>query len=59
MDVEEGLIVSILVSAVGIIAAVELYDAAHPNKVDVGERRLYECMILCQTIVLVILLAIW
>lgn len=59
MDVKGGLIVSIMVSAAGIIAAVELYDAAHPNGADVGKLRLYECMMLCQVIVLVVLLAIW
>lgn len=59
MDVKEGLIVAILVTVAGIIVAVELYDKACPNGARLEDRRLCECAILVETIVLVVLLAIW
>ena len=59
MDVKTGLIVSLLVAVVGLVVAVEVYDKANPEGAETGERRLCECMILCQTIILIVLLAIW
>lgn len=59
MDVKTGLITSLVIAAVVVIAAVEIYDGVNPVGAEVNERRLCEFVIAGQTVILVILLAIW